>query len=197
MEINKRHVMGTLLISFIFIYAFYGLYVVYADDENENGDYENERGSDFAEGLGVTAIMMLFLGSLFVILKRLQVFSKLYLKGIEYEEVQITRKFISRFYREYRKPAFYLHAVTTFTATIVAALHGWLMGLQYDWVTYFGGLAVVSMIIMSLSGIVMWLKFWPLWEFEETKTMIKWIHRQWFFTGLMSVGTLIHFIFAD
>ncbi|MHA1226482.1 MAG: DUF4405 domain-containing protein [Candidatus Hodarchaeales archaeon] len=65
------------------------------------------------------------------------------------------------------------------------------------WKISFGITAAFSMVIMCFSGLIMWRKFWPFWEYKKSRVFVRWIHRQWVFAGILVISLLIHTAIGD
>lgn len=186
---NKtRLLLVSLLVGSVILGAM--SYFVLADDDG----YEGSDGGGAFGGLGEATLPLLVIGFAYVFLRRLHIYTQKYLPKKEYTE---TRAFVASLYRSLRKPLFYVHVVALGLATIFGLLHGWAY-LNSSGGTFWTGLvAGVAFAIMSIAGLIMWQKYRPFWEIEETKGLIKWIHRQWVLTVIAFVALLLHLAIGD
>jgi hypothetical protein len=97
-----------------------------------------------------------------------------------------------------RKPLFYLHLSVNIIATILGLIHGLSVELEKPMMLVTGFLGVIVMATLSISGLIMWKKFWPFWSNRESKLLISAVHRQWLFSAMLVVIIYAHlFIFRS
>ena len=157
-------------------------------DENE-GTFLNLGGEDLGKSFGSFAIGFLALGFGYVMAKRSYLVIRKVGKHYENEELLKTSKDI---YMRSRKPLFYLHVITNLVATGFGLIHGLSVELEKINAVNSGILALVLMTLLSISGLIIWKKFWPFWETKETKKLVNAVHRQWLFTFILIALLGIH-----
>ncbi len=97
-----------------------------------------------------------------------------------------------------RRPLFYLHLSTNIIATGLGIVHGLSVEVEKLMMVVSGTIAVLIMAILSISGLIMWKKFWPFWSNRESKKLINAIHRQWLFSALLIIFIWSHlYVFRD
>jgi len=151
-----------------------------------------DEASDIATGFGSLAWGLTIVGFAYVVVRRAQVISKSYLSD-DYKEV---KDFIREFYRKFRQPLITLHYIVNIAATITAIVHGILLSSSELPLVIAGWVAVGSMILLSLSGILIWARFKPIWTYRESRTALRLVHRQWLFSGIFLLGFLVHLAFT-
>ncbi len=180
-----------LLAGLVIIFLLFSTYHVLADDDGGFGR-EGESG-EFGKDLGSLAVAMLVLGGGYVVLRRGYVLAKK-LKLTEHEQYG---DLIKETYKSLRGPMMIGHLITNILATVFGALHGLSMN-EYTQLTYYSGwLAVLAMLILSVSGLIIYLKFKPFWKYRESRTFIRFLHRQWLISGLLVFFILLHLAVAE
>ena len=166
------------------------------DDGGNGGEGAGIFGEEGAKVFGSLALGLLALSFGYVLLKRGYIYSQRYLPKDEYKEL-IT--LIKRVYFQFRKPMFWLHVTVNIVATIFAVIHGYsFLGNVENIILYYAGIiAALAMIILTISGIIMWRRFWPMWDYKEPRKLIRWLHRQWFFTGILLLALAFHLLFGE
>ena len=101
------------------------------------------------------------------------------------------------FYKRTRKYFFFLHASINILAVIAGIIHGLRAEIENPMSFYTGWTTVFFMALISVAGIVMYFRFWPFWETKSSRTLIRWVHRQWLFTILILVFLGIHLSFVE
>ena len=144
------------------------------------------------EKFGTVAISFTGLGALYVLLKRFYLGSKLVLKTEEQKD-QLDK--IKNFYKKFRLPVLQLHYISLIIATVAASIHGFFLFGEDTVVSIFGSIAVLTMIMLSTAGIIIWRKFKRIWNHRESRTVIRYVHRQWLFTIIFLTALLFHFVF--
>ena len=177
-----------LKISLIIFLLLLSTSLVSADDDDERENDPDEIG----EKMGTVALVTVSIGGLYVLLRRVYIGSKMVLDKEEYKALL---KQIKTVYQKSRYPLLLIHYLTMIIATITAGIHG-LYLLDDDLaVTIFGAISVFAMVILSISGILIWRKFNPIWKYRESRTALRYVHRQWLFSGIFLAGLLLHFAF--
>lgn len=100
-------------------------------------------------------------------------------------------------YMKLRIPTFLVHTLISLVATVIAVVHGLTVEQEGDFIFYTGWAAAVMMGIISITGLVMWRKYWPLWTTLETRKIVSFVHRQWLFTGLLGLFLFLHLVVGD
>ena len=109
------------------------------------------------------------------------------------DEYQRLRENIRILYKQFRSPLLLIHNFSMIAATILGIIHGIVMGIEEE-AAIFGWIAAISMIILSFSGFVIWFKLKPIWSNRESRKFIRFLHRQWLFSGIFCVFLFIHLI---
>ncbi len=174
-----------LKISLIVFLLLLSTSLVSADDDDRESD-----GDEIAEKMGTVAIVATVIGAAYVLLRRIFIGSKMYLDKEEHKEILKQIKFV---YQKLRYPLLLVHYLTMIIATIAAAIHGYFLLADDLFVTIFGTISVLAMVILSISGIFIWRKFNPIWKYRESRTVLRYVHRQWLFSGIFIAGLLLHF----
>ncbi|MHA2276363.1 MAG: hypothetical protein ACXAC2_11370 [Candidatus Kariarchaeaceae archaeon] len=155
-----------------------------------NGDEDDEEDeSDIGKNLGVAAMGTLSIGLIYIIFRRSYVYSQKYLKDEQHGDL---KRALKRLYREFRSPLLLIHNAAMFIATLLGVIHGIIVGLGEDGIGISGWIAAGFMILLSSSGIVIWLRFRPIWNFRKQRRMIRFIHQQWLFSGFLLVALFAH-----
>ncbi len=139
--------------------------------------------------LGVYSLDWLYIGSAYVILRRSYVYSRKYLSEERGEDLKLN---IKEMYQNSRSPLLLLHNFVMILATIVGVVHGLLTGKHFKPIGIVGWLAVVFMILLSVSGYIIWQKFQPIWKYRKSRSQIRWIHKQWMFSTLLIIFLFLH-----
>ncbi len=186
---KKRLLLLTLIVvgSILLVATSYS---IVADDDGYEGGGD---GGAFG-GLGEATLPLLAIGFVYVFLRRLHIYTQKYLPKKEYTE---TRAFVASMYRTLRKPLFYVHVIALGLATIFGLLHGWAYLNSSEGAFWSGLVAGVAFAILSIAGLIMWQKYRPFWEIEETRGLIKWIHRQWALTVIAFIALFLHLAIGD
>lgn len=151
-------------------------------------DFQTPVSAGIGKKLGVYSLDWLYIGSSYVILRRISVYSKKYLSV---ERGDLKRK-IKEIYQKNRSPVLLLHNLVMILATIVGVLHGLLTGKHFKAVGIVGWLAVGFMILLSVSGYIIWQKFQPIWKYRDSRAQIRWIHKQWLFSAALIILLFLH-----
>ncbi len=184
---KNRYLLCLLLFSLLF-----SVFTVIADnDDFEGGEIEN----DAFEGTGVAAFALMFMGFSYVLLKRTYIYSQRYLK----EDQKELKGQIKDIYRKTRKPLMVFHFLVNIIATILAFVHGFMV---FDFTTlkfsgesgaiFTGIVAATAMLILSVSGYIIWQRVALIWENKATRKLTMALHRQWLFTIILLVSLIFH-----
>lgn len=152
-------------------------------------DFQTPVSAGIGKKLGVYSLDWLYIGSSYVILRRISVYSKKYLSDEKSGELKLK---IKEIYQKTRSPTLLLHNFVMILATIFGVLHGLLTGRHFKPVGIVGWLAVVFMILLSVSGYIIWQKFQPLWSNRRTRSQIRWMHKQWMFSAALIIFLFLH-----
>lgn len=190
----KKHLV--FLLTFFLLSAL--VITVYADD---NFNYVGD--ADFARGLGTAAQILVFIGFAYSVLRRSYLTSK-YLPadyathvpkiGDQLPAQKVIQNFLRDTYKRFRRPVLILHYVVNAFATVLAIIHGYLfLNLQnIDDRQLTGIIAAAFMIIISFAGLLIWVRFRPIWNHREAKSVINFMHRQWVITIIFLIFFIIH-----
>ncbi len=180
-----------LLRSLLIIFLILSIHQVKADeDEDEEDDAE-----DIGKNLGTAAIGLLSIGFSYIFLRRSYVYSRKYLSDEDHGEL---KQIIKTIHKKLRSPLLILHNATMIIATVLGVIHGIIVGLGEIGIGVSGWIAAGSMIILSISGLIIWVRFRPIWNYRKQRTTIRFLHQQWLFTGIMLIALLLHVsIFED
>lgn len=158
----------------------------------DNDGYEGGFG-EFGKGLGSFAVGMLLLGSSYVIFRRGYVLAK----KVGLTEDKNYGNYIKEAYKQLRGPMMIVHLFTNIAATVFGALHGLSM-TRYTQLTYYSGwIAVIAMAVLSISGIIIYFKFRPFWKYRESRTFIRFLHRQWIISVILVFSVVLHLAVAE
>lgn len=158
---------------------------VNADSDEDGGIF----GEDGAKELGNIAIILMVIGSSYIILRRSHVYSKLYISKEKYPKI---RNFTKETYSKYKSFLLNLHYIVMLLATLAGLIHGILLGMEEFAVGITGWIASIFMILLSFSGIFIWYRFKPIWDYRKARTHLRFIHQQWLFSGLMIIALILH-----
>ncbi len=181
-----------LLITSLIIFIGF-LYITGTIAEDDGGFKGGEGIEDIGKGFGSLAIAMLGIGAIYVVLRRGYLLAKKYelTKNPEFGEQIVT------LYKTLRGPTMFVHMITNIAATLFAIIHG-IMATEYTQITFYSGwIAVIMMVILSISGSVIYFKFKPFWKYRESRTFIRFLHRQWIFSVILAIAVLIHLALAE
>lgn len=163
--------------------------LVVADDDGRDDEREDD-GDEIGEKFGTVAIVTVSIGGLYVLMRRIYIGSKMFLKKEEQKELLKQIKFV---YQKSRYPLLLIHYLTMIIATIAAGIHGFFLLDDDLFVTIFGSISVLAMVTLSISGILIWRKFNPIWKYRDSRTALRYVHRQWLFSGIFIAALLLHF----
>jgi len=177
-------------VLFYFLLVWNKIHLTRADDHSgESSGLSN----DFGEALGTVSIVFLSIGAVYVLIRRISILSKMYLTKKEH---LIYQEYIKIGYQKSRRILLDIHYWVMIFATIAAVIHGIILTRDSDLlVGIFGWIAASAMIILSISGIIIWVKWKPVWQYRESRSQLRFIHKQWLFSGVMIIGVLFHFAF--
>ena len=147
------------------------------------------------KGLGVFTTFLLVIGFGYVLLNRGYVLLRTQLPKTESHQIILDSA--KEFYSKYRKPAFYIHVSINTIAIIFGILHGLTVLIRSELQAYLGWLAVIVMMISSLSGYIMWLKIRPIWDSKDIRSVIRASHRQWILTFILVSILFLHVILSQ
>lgn len=153
--------------------------------------FEYEGPQELGEKAGTVALVLSSIGFAYVILRRTQVISKIYLSD---EKKELKDKIRST-YKTWRKPLLYLHYWVNIGATIAAIIHGYILFDEELKMLITGLIATLAMFLLSVSGILIWKRFKPIWDYRTSRTALRYLHRQWLFTGIFLIGLILHLMF--
>ena len=105
--------------------------------------------------------------------------------------------FIKENYHRFRHPVFQAHIYASLIATLLAFIHGVPLLIGDLAMVISGAIAGFSMLVLSASGYIMWRKQKPFWSNRESRQAIRWMHRQWLFTGLTVLGLFLHLVILE
>lgn len=159
---------------------------VLADDLFENKDSE-----ELGEKAGTVALVLSIIGFAYVILRRTQVISKTYLSD---EKKELKDKIRST-YKTWRKPLLNLHFWVNIGATVAALIHGYFLFDEELKMVITGSIATLAMLLLSVSGILIWKRFKPIWDYRTSRTALRYVHRQWLFTSVFLFGLTLYLMF--
>ncbi|MCE7737382.1 MAG: PepSY domain-containing protein [Candidatus Heimdallarchaeota archaeon] len=146
------------------------------------------------KNLGNLSLILMGIGSTYILLRRSYVYSKRYLV---IEKYQPLKKNIANFYRKSKGPMLTLHNITMVIATIFAVIHGIFLEDDFKAIGITGWIAAILMIVLSISGLIIWAKFRPIWEFRTARTHLRFVHQQWLFSGIMVIPLILHTIVLE
>ncbi|MHA2105897.1 MAG: hypothetical protein ACW981_20925 [Candidatus Hodarchaeales archaeon] len=187
-----------IVVIFIFFVIFnVNSTMTYAEDDF----FEDEQplfpivSKDEARTFGTYAVVLVLIGGIYIVIKRSYIYMKKYLKDEKYSNLVESSK---KAYMRSRKPLFYVHLSTNTLATLVAIIHGLSVELEGLNMVLSGIIATVFMLLLTLSGFVIWKKFWPFWSNRDSKKLINAVHRQWLFSAALIILLGAHlFVFND
>ncbi|OLS26548.1 MAG: hypothetical protein HeimC3_08670 [Candidatus Heimdallarchaeota archaeon LC_3] len=131
----------------------------------------------------------------YVVVKRLYIYIRKFVSKEKYPEVI---EYSKKVYMKSRKPLFYLHLSTNLVATGLGIVHGLSVEVEKFNMFLSGTIGVLLMAILSISGLIMWKKFWPFWSNRKSKKLVSAIHRQWLFSALLVIVIWAHlFVFLE
>lgn len=174
----------SILFSTIFLLL---ISVVYAQERFDG----EEGGGDLAQGLGSFALFLVIVGAGYIVLRRGYVYSRKFLEN----DIEL-REFVKVTYNRAKGPLLALHNILMICGTIVGIIHGLLLMNANIFSVTFGWIAAGAMIVLSVSGIIIWLRFKPIWDYRQSRTLVRFVHRQWLFTGIFVFFLLLHIAFG-
>ena len=147
------------------------------------------------KGIGIFTAGLLVLGFSYVLLNRGYILLKTSLP--KNDENQLLLDNAEEIYTKYRKPLFYVHVIVNTLAIFFGTLHGLTVLITGEFQAYLGWLAVLVMIISSLSGYLMWLKIRPFWDRKDIRSVIRASHRQWLLTFILVGILFFHVVLSE
>lgn len=190
---TQRYKIFTALFFLLFITSFFTPVSANDDDEDEWEEkplwkiVDNDTAKDF----GYIAIFFLIIGGLYILVKRAHFLSKSLFSSEKYSKVT---DFTTVVYSKTRLPLFYAHLGVNLLATVVAFVHGLSVELEGGMVVLSGMISGIFMLLLSVSGVIIWKKFWPG---KESRKLIRAAHRQWLYTAIVVITLVAHLAFLD
>ncbi|MHA2252501.1 MAG: hypothetical protein ACXAD7_19205 [Candidatus Kariarchaeaceae archaeon] len=100
---------------------------------------------------------------------------------------------ITRYYRLIRRPLLAFHVGVNLIATLLATVHGLvLIGEDIDAQLVSGIVTYAGMLILSLTGLVIYFHINPFWSNKRFRGTSRLMHKQWIITSLLIIGLVIH-----
>ncbi len=202
MNIKYASLFTIFLIFSIMVFYWVSVSPTLADNDGGEGGFgeaesENEGGQILGLGfgeegggaLGGIAITVLIISFAFPVLRRGTILTRRYLSDDEFSEL---KKTIQEIYQLSKKPLFYLHVVANGGVIAFGTLHALTVELENGFRMTTGILALGTLFILSISGLIMWIRLRPLWDHKETRKVIRWFHSQWLLTGLVLLFLFLH-----
>ena len=146
-------------------------------------------GGEEGEGLAGIAITLLLISFAFPVLRRGTILSRRYVSDEDFSEL---KRSIQEFYKALRKPLFYVHVIANGGVITFGLLHALTVEMENNFRVTTGMLALGTLLILSVSGLIMWLRMRPLWEFKEARKAVRWFHSQWILTGFILLFLFLH-----
>ncbi|MCE7736702.1 MAG: hypothetical protein GPJ54_17605 [Candidatus Heimdallarchaeota archaeon] len=174
----------SILLVFIFILLLLNLSEGVLAEHEEDED-ENELGEKF----GVAAIGLLGVGSTYIFIRRGVLWY-----GKSSSKNEDLAKSLKRLFARFRSQLLLLHQSFMILATVAAIIHGLTVEREFEAREIFGWAAAITMSIISLLGLLMWKELRPFLKKVELFTPIRFIHRQWILSILLSIFLAIHLI---
>ncbi len=168
-----KHIAVALIILSLII-----LPVAAEDDGGEN---------EFGQGFGSVSIGLLWIGAIYVVVRRLYTAIKTY--DLLEEDMQKKAKDI--FFR-IRPYLYTIHAWALIASTIFAVVHGLFLLNELQFVQITGIIAALAMVLSSISGFLIWRKVRVIWSNKEARTLVRTSHKQWTLTIILLVFLFIH-----
>ena len=155
---------------------------IYKKDHEEDED-ENELGEKF----GVAAIGLLGVGSTYIFIRR-GILWYPRIPGSNDEAAKSMKRLFARF----RPQLMLLHQAFMILATISAIIHGLTVKQEFEGREIFGWAAAITMIIISILGMLMWRQLRPFLRKVDLFTPIRFIHKQWILSVFLLISLTIH-----
>lgn len=155
----------------------------------EYSEGSDDAQEEFSKLLGTFTVGLLTIGFLYVLLTRCYVLIRKYVDK-EYNPLIIETS--RQIYSNFRKPMFYIHVTINIIAIFFGIAHGLAVEVKSELQANLGWLAVIIMIVLSVSGFIMWLKIKPIWNNKEIRSLIRTSHRQWILSFSLIIILLIH-----
>lgn len=190
MKIIKLLKIKQFIVLLLFLIVFANTVGVVADDDDEGGIL----GEDGVKEFGNWSLIFMGIGSTYIVIRRTYVYSKRYLNDEAYKPV---KEKIANFYKKSKGPMLTIHNTTMIIATIFALIHGIFLGDDFEAIGLSGWLAAILMVILSLSGLIIWARFRPIWDYRTSRTQLRFIHQQWLFSGIMVVALVFHTVILE
>lgn len=154
------------------------------DDEKDDGDRDKDGLDDTGRGLGTGALVLLGLGSIFVIARQRPV----------QDWVLAFMGWERKSYAQMLRHLLTLHTVVMALATIAAVAHGVAMVDSKGWegTALTGLLPLVVMVYLSLAGFVLRLKLSREILSRHVRKTIRLLHLQRLTTLLLLIGLVLH-----
>ena len=156
---------------------------------SENNSIHRTLTQEIGKALGEFTAGLLVIAFSYVLLNRGYILIKKY---VPKESNPLLHESAQMIYSKYRKPLFYVHVFINVSAIIFGTMHGLLVLVRNPLQADLGWLALLVMIVSSLSGLIMWQKIWPIWNNKEIRSVIRASHRQWLLTFLLVFILFLH-----
>ncbi len=186
----KKILIGTVLIL-ILIISFSQIQFTYAQEDEEDDDDE-----DFTKDIAYVSIGLFVVSGLTIIIYFTNKYSRRLFKG---EEVKAHEKrdWISRTYRKIRKPLNWIHYFAGFGALTVLFIHGIYLSGKDETLVAIGWVTAAFYIFYVLSGLIIWMKIKPFWNYKKVIKILNKIHQSFIlFSGIVIIH-IVHVLLAD
>jgi hypothetical protein len=191
----RKTLLGALFIL-ILVISISQIQSTYAQEDEEDEEDEEDDDEDFAKDLGYVSIGLFVVSGITIIIYFTNKYSRRLLKGEE-AKTQETRDWISKNFRKIRKPLNYIHYLVGFGALTVLLIHGIYLSAKDEALVVIGWITTAFYSFYVLSGLIIWLKIKPFWNFKKAMKIMNKIHRSFIlFIGIVVIH-IIHVIMAD
>jgi hypothetical protein len=195
--VYKVRIKKLILTSVIILFVFISVSQIQTSIANgDNGeDEEDDEDEDFTKDFAYASIGLFVVSGITIIIYFTNRFSRKLLK--REGKPQETKEWISSTFRKIRKSLNYIHYLVGFGALTVLFIHGIYLSGKDESLVAIGWVTAAFYIFYVISGLVIWLKIKPFWNFKNAMKILNKIHRSVLLFSVIILIHIIHVIIAD
>ena len=187
----RKMLFGSILIL-VLIASFSQIQFTFAQEDEEE---EEDEDGDFAKDIAFASIGLFVASGITIIIYFTNKYSKKLLRGEG--KPQETREWISKSYRKIRKPLNYLHYLVGFGALTVLFIHGIYLSNKDETLVAIGWVTAAFYIFYVISGVIIWSKIKPFWNYTKAMKILNKIHRSIILFISIVIIHIVHVLLAD
>ncbi len=165
------------------------------EDPEDPKDPSDDDGEDFAKDLAYVSIGLFATSAVTISIYFTNKYSRKLLKGEG--KPQEVKKRITKTFLKIRKPLSYIHYIVGFGALTVLFIHGIYLSTKDETLVAIGWVTASIYIYYVVSGMIIWLKIKPIWNYKKAIRIMNKIHRSFILFASIVIIHIIHVILAD